>query len=107
MVKQRMRIPVGDTSRDAEIAAALTYGDAYCNGMIKAKSGSIPVASPDQTLKEAAADFAAFFIFRTDNPTVANLFHDSGKTLIQAYLEGSVTGFGAKISGKIGVRDED
>jgi len=106
MVKYRMRIPITDTTRDAEIAAAITFSDAFCDGVIRAAGGSVPVASPPQDLKEASADFAAFFIFRTQNPTVANFFMDSGETLIKRYTSGTVKSAGAMISGKSGIRDE-
>lgn len=106
MVKYRLRIPIADTTRDAEIAAAIVFSDAFCDGAIRAAGGSAPVSSPTQDLKEASADVAAFYVFRTQNPTVANFFLSSGETLVGRYVLGAVKSAGAMISGKSGIRDD-
>jgi len=107
MVKRRMRIQATDTGRDADIEAAITFGDAFCNGAIKANGGGTPVLIPPTELKEAAADLAAYYLFRSSNPTTASLYYDSGKTLLMNYVSGNLTTFGVNQSGKSGVRDDE
>ena len=85
MVKQRMKI--SGSSRDSDITVAITYADARCDAAIAADGGSTPVSIPHQILKEAAADFAAYFMHRIDNPTVATLFLESAKTLLANYVK--------------------
>jgi len=106
MIKFRMRI--GDGSRDPEIATAIAYSDAFCDGAIRAAGGAVPVASPTQDLKEASADIGAYYMFRASNPTVANYFLGSGETILARYIQGAVTVAmaGAKLTGRSGVRDE-
>ena len=103
MVKQRMKI-TGST-RDAEIALAVTYADTRCDVAIAANGGSIPVSSPPQSLKEASADFAAYFMHRINNPSVATLFVESAKTMLRNYIVSEFRQGGSGITGKTGVHE--
>jgi len=103
MIKERMRIT--GTTRDAEISAAITYGDARCDAAISANRGSIPVASPHQILKEAASDFAAYYMHRINNPTVATLFLESAKTLLSNYVRKELRQGGSDLATKPGIRE--
>lgn len=103
MVKERMKI--SGTTRDAEISAAMTYGDARCDSAISADGGSTPVSSPHQILKEAASDFAAYYMHRINNPTVATLFLESGKTLLKNYVKSELRQGGSDLATKPGIRE--
>jgi len=103
MVKQRMKI--SGSSRDADISVAMTYGDARCDAAISADGGAIPVTSPHQILKEAASDFAAYFMHRIDNPTVATLFLESAKTLLSNYVKKELRQGGSARTGKRDIHD--
>lgn len=103
MVKQRMR--VSGSSRDSEISIAITYADTRCDAAIAANGGSTPVSSPGQILKEAAADFAAYFMHRINNPSVATLFLESAKTMLRNYIVGQFRQGGSGITGKTGVHE--
>ena len=103
MVKQRMKI--SGSSRDADVSVAMTYGDARCDAGITANGGSGSVSSPSQILKEAASDFAAYFMHRIDNPTVATLFLESAKTLLWNYITAEHRQGGSGLSGKRGIHD--
>lgn len=82
----------------------MTYGDARCDAGITANGGSA-VSSPSQVLKEAAADFAAYFMHRIDNPTMATLFLESAKTLLANYVKAELRQGGSGLSGKRGIHD--
>ena len=103
MIKQRMKIT--GTTRDSEITIAITYADARCDAGIAANGGSTPVSSPHQILKEASADYAAYFMHRIDNPTVATLFLDSAKTLLSGYIRTELKAGGSGITGKTGIHE--
>lgn len=103
MIKQRMKI--SGTKRDTELTFAIVYADARCDAAISANGGSTPVASPHQILKEASADFAAYYIHRVDNPTVATLFLESAKTLLSNYINKELRQGGSGRSGKRGIHD--
>lgn len=103
MVKERMKI--SGTTRDAEISAAMTYGDARCDAAMSADGGSTPVSSPHQILKEAASDFAAYYMHRINNPDVATLFLESGKTMISSYIRKELRGGGSDVATKHGLHE--
>ena len=102
-VKQRMKITTND--RDPEITQAILFGDAQCDAAIEAAGGSAPVSSPSRVLIEAASDFAAFYMFRIDNPTTAPLYWQSAQTLIADYIRAKYKAGGAGRSGKRGVHE--
>lgn len=104
MIKDRMNI-TGE-SKDASILKAIAFGDAICDGLIEKAGGSTSVASPTQILREAAADFGAYYMHRATNPSTASLFWNSGLTMMGIYLAGTEIA-GALLTGTIGIRDED
>ena len=106
MIKLRIGIPTADTTRDAEITAAVVYGDARCDAIIEEAEGSTPVGSPTQKLKEAASDFGAYYIHRADgNTDLAKSFLASGKTIMGQYISGEVSAAGAQLTGREGELD--
>ena len=104
MVKNRLKI-IGET-RNTEIAAALEWADQMCDALIVGAGGDGSVSSPSDMLKNAAADFAAAYILRTDNPDTATLYDNSARTLMRGYVAGNVTTSGLGRTGRSGIRDE-
>ena len=104
MVKSRMKIT--GTSRDTEITAALEWADQMCDAMIVGAGGDGSVSSPSDMLKNAAADFAASYIMRTDTPDVATLYENSARTLMKGYIAENVTTSGLGRTGRSGIRDD-
>lgn len=104
LVKQRMGITT--SAQDTIITAAIVYSDALCDELIQVAGGSTPIGTPPNSLKEASADFAAYYMHRIKNQTMASLFWNSGMTMINAYITRSLAGGGAEKTGRAGVRDE-
>jgi len=103
MVKSRLKTT--GTARDAEIAAALDWADQMCDALIVGAGGNGSVGSPSDMLKNAAADFAAAYMLRTDNPDTATLYENSARTLMRGYIAGNVTTVGLGLTGRRGVRE--
>lgn len=85
MVKMRLGIGESDDRRDAEIAYALTWSDTRINELFGRDNVNMPSPVPD-FIKEAAADFAAFFCLRNKNVAVAKLYYDTALEDIKDYL---------------------
>jgi len=86
-VKERLGIDDTDTTHDTELNNALAYADGIIDAEFARIDETVPSTVP-QAIKDASADFAAFYFLRNREPEKATTFYETGKMLLEKYIEG-------------------
>jgi hypothetical protein len=82
MVKYRCGIT--DDLVNTEIAAAITTGDTFVDGVLTAEG--LTTGGTDQILKEASANYAAYIMLKSRNPELAESWKVEAQEQMTLYV---------------------